>query len=110
MPLLERKCVDWVQSDPDWCGGVSEWLGLCTLAQRYPGVHVVPHCDNFMTSCQCVASQPESLCPLAEYNGGQTQRKMSFRTSTLVPDKEILTMPTSPGLGPPIDRNKCRRV
>lgn len=108
--LLERKCVDWVQLDPDWCGGISEWLRAAALAAKYPGVRVVPHSDNILADCQCVASQPESLCPLLEYNSGQTAAKLSFRTRILAPTKEVLTMPDEPGLGPDLDLGKCKRV
>lgn len=109
-PLLERKCLDWVQSDPDWCGGISEWLRICRLAEKHPGVRVVPHSDHILTNCQCVASQPESLCPIVEYNEGQTKSKLSFRTRILEPHREMLTMPEEPGLGPDIDATKCERL
>jgi L-alanine-DL-glutamate epimerase-like enolase superfamily enzyme len=109
-PLLDRKCLDWVQSDPDWCGGISEWLRICSMVGKYPGVHVVPHSDHILTNCQCVASQPESLCPMVEYNSGQTKSKLSFRTRSLEPKMEILTIPDEPGLGPDIDLSKCKRL
>lgn len=109
-PLLERKCLDWVQSDPDWCGGISEWLCICDMARKYPGVRVVPHSDHILTNCQCVASQPRSLCPMVEYNSGQTASKLSFRTRIIEPQKEMLTMPQEPGLGPDIDLTKCERL
>jgi L-alanine-DL-glutamate epimerase-like enolase superfamily enzyme len=109
-PMLDRKCIDWVQLDPDWGGGISEWLRTCDLAKNYPGVKVVPHCDNFMTNVQCVASQPESLCPMVEYNDGQTERKMSFRTRVLRPESEVLNTPDEPGLGPDLDHTKIERV
>ncbi|MHC4074236.1 MAG: enolase C-terminal domain-like protein [Planctomycetota bacterium] len=109
-PLLDRRCLDWVQSDPDWCGGISEWLRICSMVGKYPGVHVVPHSDHILTNCQCVASQSESLCPMVEYNSGQTKSKLSFRTRSLEPKMEILTIPDEPGLGPDIDLTKCKRL
>ncbi len=109
-PLLDRKSLDWVQSDPDWCGGISEWLRICAMVREYPGVHVVPHSDHILTNCQCVASQSESLCPMLEYNQGQTRSKLSFRTRIILPDVEVLTMPDEPGLGPDIDSTKCKRL
>jgi L-alanine-DL-glutamate epimerase-like enolase superfamily enzyme len=109
-PLLDRKCLDWVQSDPDWCGGISEWLRICAMAREYPGVHVVPHSDHILTDCQCVASQDESLCPLLEYNDGQTKSKLSLRTRSIQPNIEVLTMPDEPGLGPDIDVSRCKRL
>ncbi len=63
-PFLDRKCVDFVQSDPTWCGGISEWLKICELVRRYPGVKVVPHITSPWTVApHCVASQPEELVP-----------------------------------------------
>ena len=109
-PMLDRECIDWVQLDPDWGGGISEWLRTCELVKKYPGVKVVPHCDNFMTNVQCVASQPESLCPMVEYNDGQTERKMSFRKRVLRPESEVLITPDEPGLGPDLDHDKIERV
>jgi len=109
-PMLDRKCIDWVQLDPDWGGGISEWLRTCELVKKYPGVKVVPHCDNFMTNVQCVASQLESICPMVEYNDGQTERKMSFRTRVLRPESEVLITPDEPGLGPDLDHTKIERV
>ena len=109
-PLLDRKSLDWVQSDPDWCGGISEWLRICAMVRQYPGVLVVPHSDHILTNCQCVASQGESLCPMLEYNEGQTRSKLSFRTRSLHPKAEVLTMPDEPGLGPDIDFARCKRL
>ncbi len=40
--FLDRRCVDYVQSDPVWCGGISEWLRICRIVEGYPGVKVVP--------------------------------------------------------------------
>lgn len=80
------------------------------MVQKYPGVKVVPRCDNFMTNVQCVASQPELLCPMVEYNDGQTDRKMSFRTRILRSESEILKTPNEPGLGPDLDHTKIERI
>ena len=57
-----------------------------------------------------MASQPESLCPMVEYNDGQTERKMSFRTRVLRPENEVLITPDEPGLGPDLDHTKVERV
>jgi len=80
------------------------------MARQYPGVSVVPQSDHILSDCQCVASQDAALCPMIEHNEGQTKSKLSFRTSTLMPKDEILTMPEDPGLGPDIDMTKCRRL
>ena len=105
-PLLDRKCLDWVQSDPDWCGGISEWIRIVDMTKQFRGIRIVPHCDNFMTNLQCVASQPESLCPLVEYNDTQTESKMNYRTRILRPVNEVIDVPREPGLGPDLTRAK----
>ena len=33
-PFLDRGLVSFVQSDPEWCGGISEWLKICELARQ----------------------------------------------------------------------------
>ena len=35
-PFLDRGLVSFVQSDPEWCGGISEWLKICELARAIP--------------------------------------------------------------------------
>ncbi len=97
--FLDRKCVDVVQSDPIWCGGISEWLKICALVRQYPGVRVVPHITSpWLAAPHCVASQPEALCPLLEFNveGGRAALEGSM---TSLPDGGMgLRMPTEPGL------------
>ena len=64
--FLDRKCVDFVQSDPVWCGGISEWLKVCELVRQYPGVKVVPHITSpWVAAPHCVASQPEEPLSVA---------------------------------------------
>ena len=49
-PFLDRKIVSFVQSDPEWCGGISEWLKICELVKAYPGVQVIPHGHHVLAS------------------------------------------------------------
>jgi len=99
IPFLERGSVDYVQSDPVWCGGISEWLEICRIARQYPGVKVVPHITSpWLAAPHCVASQPEDLCPLLEFNyeGGR-----DALDSAMVRSREggiVMTMPTAPGI------------
>jgi L-alanine-DL-glutamate epimerase-like enolase superfamily enzyme len=97
--FLDRRCVDYVQSDPVWCGGISEWLRICELVRQYPGVKVVPHITNPWTVApHCVASQPEDLCPLLEFNheGGREALEGLMMQS---PSGEMLVrIPQSPGI------------
>lgn len=98
-PFLERKCVDYVQSDPVWCGGISEWLKVCQLVRQYPGIKVVPHITNpWIAAPHCVASQSKDLCPLLEFNyeGGRKALEMQMRQSR---EGEMLyTLSEKPGI------------
>ena len=98
-PFLERKCVDYVQSDPVWCGGISEWLKICQLVRQYSGVKVVPHITSpWVAAPHCVASQPEELCPLLEFNyeGGRKALESSMNRSS--DGHVVMTMPDAPGI------------
>ncbi|MCX7046724.1 MAG: hypothetical protein NTX50_14720 [Candidatus Sumerlaeota bacterium] len=98
--FLERKCLDFVQCDPTWCGGISEWLKICAMAKEYPGVKVVPHITSPWTAApQCVASQPEALCPICEYNSeggaGALAKRMSRDQAS---GEMMMTMPAEAGV------------
>ncbi len=98
-PFLDRNCVDYVQSDPVWCGGISEWLKVCELVEQHPPVKVVPHITSpWVAAPHCVASQPEELCPLLEFNyegGRKLLEDKMMRTSS---GSVIMRMPESPGI------------
>ena len=98
-PFLERKCVDYVQSDPVWCGGISEWLKVCELVRRYPQVKVVPHITSpWVAAPHCVASQPEELCPLLEFNYEGGRKALEERMIRAPDGGIIMRMPESPGI------------
>jgi L-alanine-DL-glutamate epimerase-like enolase superfamily enzyme len=98
-PFLERKCVDFVQSDPVWCGGISEWLKISKLVRRYPGVQVVPHITSPWTAApHCVASQPEELCPLLEFNYEGGRKALEDRMRRSSNGSVVIKMPDTPGV------------
>ena len=109
-PFLDRKLVQFVQSDPEWCGGLSELLEIARLVQQYDGVRLIPHGHHVLAAAQCVATQPESLCPMIEYGVRFTKGRQAFQTRVLWPEAGMLQMPTEPGLGPGIDWDRIERV
>ena len=109
-PFLDRKLVRFVQSDPEWCGGLSELLGIAALVRQYDGVRLIPHGHHVLAAANCVASQPESLCPMIEYGVTFTKARQAQQTRVLFPEAGRLKMPTEPGLGPEIDWNRIERV
>jgi L-alanine-DL-glutamate epimerase-like enolase superfamily enzyme len=109
-PFLDRKLVRFVQSDPEWCGGVSEWIQIAALVRQYDGVRLIPHGHHVLAAANCVASQPESLCPMIEYGVTFTKARQAYQTRTLFPEAGRLEMPAEPGLGPGIDWDRVERV
>ncbi len=98
-PFLDRSCVDFVQSDPTWCGGISEWLSICELVRQYPGVKVVPHITSpWLVAPHCVASQPEDLCPLLEYNSEGGQQTLEPQMRRQRDGRVLMVLPQAPGI------------
>ena len=102
-PFLDRKLVKFVQSDPEWCGGVSEWLQIAQLVRQYDGVCLVPHGHHVLAAAHVVASQPASLCPMIEYGVWFTRDRQTLQTRIVMPKQGQLDVPTEPGLGPDLD-------
>ncbi len=97
--FLDRKCIDYLQCDPTWCGGISEWLKICDLARNYPGVKVVPHITSpWLVAPHCVASQPESLCPILEYNVEGGKETLDNRMSRNSEGLMVMKMSEVPGI------------
>jgi L-alanine-DL-glutamate epimerase-like enolase superfamily enzyme len=97
--FLDRKCIDYLQCDPVWCGGISEWLKICELVRQYPGVKMVPHITSpWLLAPHCVASQPEDLCPILEYNVESGKETLDKRMSKSAGEKMVMKMPEAPGI------------
>jgi L-alanine-DL-glutamate epimerase-like enolase superfamily enzyme len=109
-PFLDAKIVSFVQSDPEWCGGISEWLRICELVKGYPGVQVVPHGHHVLAASSCVASQSESLCPMLEYLIRSRIKFQHCQTRPLVAEAGTFAMAKEPGLGPSLDETRMERV
>lgn len=109
-PFLDRGIVSFVQSDPEWCGGISEWLKICSLVERYPGVQVVPHGHHVLAASTCVASQREALCPMLEYLIRSRIQFQHCQTRPMVAEAGTFAMAEEPGLGPSLDEARMERV
>jgi L-rhamnonate dehydratase len=98
LQLLKAGAVDVIQSDPDWCGGVSELVKICTLASAF-GKHVVPHGHSIHAALHVIAAQSPAVCPLAEFLLRAQQSKQHFFAEPMWPDGGSIALPTAPGLG-----------
>jgi L-rhamnonate dehydratase len=94
-----------LQADPDWCGGISELVKICTLASAY-GKPVVPHGHSVPAAVHVIAATPPATCPMAEYLVRNQPAAQHFHLETLHPEGGAIALPTAPGLGLAIDPAK----
>jgi L-rhamnonate dehydratase len=105
---LEAKSLHVVQADPEWCGGVSELLKICTLASIHD-VHVIPHGHSLHAALHVVASQPPMTCPLVEYLIGKMTTYYYFEKQELKPVNGKFALPERPGFGIELDPAKIEK-
>jgi L-alanine-DL-glutamate epimerase-like enolase superfamily enzyme len=105
LQLLQAEAVDVIQSDPDWCGGISELVKICTLASAY-GKHVIPHGHSLHSAVHVIAAQPPQTCPMAEYLILAQASKQHFYPEPLRPEGGSIVLPTKPGIGYELDQSK----
>jgi L-alanine-DL-glutamate epimerase-like enolase superfamily enzyme len=103
--LLQAEAVDVLQADPDWCGGISELVKICTLASTY-GRPVIPHGHSVPAAVHVIAATPPATCPMAEYLVRSQPAAQHFHTHPLRPDGGSIALPEAPGLGLEIDEGK----
>lgn len=104
--FLRDDTIRVVQADPEWCGGVSELIKICTLASVH-GANVIPHGHSLHAAMHVVASQPIEVCPLVEYLIRKMQGKYyHFEKRVPRPVNGEFTMPERPGFGIEFDESK----
>jgi len=103
--LLKQNAITVVQTDPEWCGGVSELVKICSLASIY-GAQVVPHGHNLHTALHVIASQPPDVCPVMEYLITKMRTYYYFEKHKLTPVNGRIALPDRPGFGIELDESK----
>ncbi len=63
--LIDRRAADILQPDANRCGGITETLKICAMAEA-AGLPVIPH-SNEAHNLAVVFSRPPHVCPLVEY-------------------------------------------
>ncbi|MFC2115409.1 enolase C-terminal domain-like protein [Bacteroidota bacterium] len=109
-PFLEENLVSFVQSDPEWCGGISELLKICKLVNEFGNIRVIPHGHHIPAASHVVASQPELLCPMVEFGPNWVLRHQGAQTRVISPEAGYISTPQEPGLGPSIDWERFEKV
>ncbi|MBI3683102.1 MAG: mandelate racemase [Acidobacteria bacterium] len=95
---LKAGAITVVQADPEWCGGVSELVKICSLASLYDA-QVIPHGHSLHAALHVVASQSPMTCPLVEYLIIKMRSYYHFEKHQLAPDQGRIPLPERPGFG-----------
>ncbi|MBC8472056.1 MAG: mandelate racemase [Planctomycetes bacterium] len=107
--FLKADAIMVVQADPEWCGGVSELVKICTLASVH-GVNVIPHGHSLHAAMHVVASQPIEVCPLVEYLIQKMNSYYDFEKHQPKPVNGILELSDRPGFGIEFDESKIADI
>jgi L-rhamnonate dehydratase len=105
---LKAGALDVVQADPEWCGGVSELVKICTVASTYD-VQVIPHGHRLHAALHVAASQSPMTCPMVEYLIVNLPRFHHFEKNPLAPVNGRIALPDRPGFGIELDPTKVEK-
>ncbi len=105
---LKAGAITVVQADPEWCGGVSELVKICSLASIYDA-QVIPHGHSLHSSLHVVASQSPMTCPLVEYLITKMRSYYFFEKDQLIPEQGMISLPDRPGFGITLDESKVEQ-
>jgi L-alanine-DL-glutamate epimerase-like enolase superfamily enzyme len=106
--LLIADAIDVVQTDPDWTGGITELVKICTLCSSFE-VPMVAHGHSLLAALHVAGAQSSSTVPYVEYLFRHQARKQFFHTPFYVPDKGFIKLPERPGLGFELDESKIEK-
>ncbi len=103
---LRDGVFDVMQSDPEWCGGITEALRIADLCEMY-GVRCAPHGHGLLPVMQVVASMPPDICPYVEYLIRIMDHKTAFfKHRCTIDENGLLYMNETPGVGEDLDMDK----
>ncbi len=102
---LKAGALSVVQCDPEWCGGTSELLKICTVASIFD-VPVIPHGHSLHAALHLIASQSPAVCPLAENLILKMRSYYHFEKHAPMPERAHFTLTDAPGYGIELDDSK----
>ncbi len=105
LPYLNDGVLAALQSDPEWCGGVTELVRICALADTF-AVPVIPHGHGLHSALHVVASQSPVTCPKVEYLVRTMPNRHHFELAPPVPEDGSFALPPRDGFGIELDENK----
>jgi L-alanine-DL-glutamate epimerase-like enolase superfamily enzyme len=105
---LKENALSVIQCDPEWCGGTSELVKICSLASIFD-LPVIPHGHSLHAALHVIGSQSPAVCPLAEYLYIKMRSYYHFEKNPLVLSKAHIALPDNPGYGIELDEAKIDR-
>lgn len=97
--FLRAGAITVVQTDPEWCGGVSELVKICAVASIYDA-QVIPHGHALHAPLHVVAAQSPMTCPLVEFLlTKMTNNYYYFEKNQPAPVSGRIALPDRPGFG-----------
>jgi L-rhamnonate dehydratase len=106
--FFKADALQFIQADPEWCGGVSETVKIAHLASVH-GVKLLPHCHNVHAALHIVASQSPSVCPFGEYLINHVPEKLHFMKDPLLTTNGLVQLSEKPGFGIEFDPAKVEK-
>lgn len=107
--LLAAGAVDYVQTDPDWTGGITEQVKICALASAY-NIPVIAHGHTLLPALHIAAAQSPGVVPMVEYLWRLQPEKQFFQKHVYEPVAGEIALPNLPGLGIVLDEGKEKKV
>lgn len=107
--LMDARACDVLQPDIYWAGGLSEVMKICALASAYD-LPVIPHGHSTPASVHLIAAWPVVTCPWLEYLIKWNEIHQFFLARPLKPRRGAVAVPTEPGLGMALDKDKCETI
>jgi len=105
---LKEGALSVIQCDPEWCGGTSELVKICSLAAIFD-LPVIPHGHSIHAALHVIASQSPAVCPLAEYLVIKMRSYHHFEQSPPVLQNARFALPDSSGYGIKLDESKIEK-
>jgi L-rhamnonate dehydratase len=102
--LLVNGALDYLQTDPDWTGGITEQVKICDLASSF-NIPVIAHGHSLMPALHIAAAQSPETVPMVEYLVNLQAVKQVLFQAMVTPQAGQLHLPQQPGLGLVINEN-----
>jgi L-rhamnonate dehydratase len=99
---LKEDALSVIQCDPEWCGGTSELVKICSLASIFD-LPVIPHGHSIHAALHVIGSQSPAVCPLAEYLVIKMRSYYHFEKNPPLLKNAHIALPDAPGYGIELD-------